>query len=140
SAASEAPSARVASAGVASAGSRTLRSWRQCWSSGHPLDDEGHTLSAADAQGGQAELAIALAKAIDQGGGHAGTGGAPGVAERDRPAMDVERVVVDAEVLGRRDDLRGEGFVQLDQVHVVDAEAGIGQRPPRGLDRAQTHD
>src|SRR5699024_6445644 len=78
-------------------GSRTLRSWRQCWSSGHPLDDEGHTLSAADAQGGQAELAIALAKAIDQGGGHAGTGGAPGVAERDRPAMDVERVVVDAE-------------------------------------------
>ena len=60
---------------------------------------------------------------------------------RDRAAVDVEPVQVDAEV--RRQDgmhLGGERLVDLHQVDVVDGHAGARQRPPGRLDRAEAHD
>src|SRR5699024_1168576 len=92
------------------------------------------------AQGGEAVAALACAEAVEQGGGHAGAGGAPGVAERDRPAVDVELVVVDAEILGGRQHLRGEGLVELDQVDVVDGHVGERERPTGRLDGPEPHD
>ena len=44
------------------------------------------------------------------------------------------------EVAGRRDHLRGERLVDLDQVDVVDGHAGAGERLPGRLDRAEAHD
>ena len=58
----------------------------------------------------------------------AGAGHAERVADGDRAAVDVEPVEVDAEVLVGRHDLGGEGLVDLDQVDVADAHAGVGQR------------
>jgi hypothetical protein len=67
-------------------------------------------------------------------------GGAERVAQRDRAAVDVEPVEVDAQVLVRRDDLGREGLVDLDQVHVVDRHAGQREGPPGRLDRSEPHD
>ena len=58
---------------------------------------------------------------VEQRAGDAGAGHAEGVADRDRAAVDVQLVDVDAELAVARDDLGGEGLVDLDQVDVVDA-------------------
>ena len=58
-----------------------------------------------------------------------GAGHAERVADRDRAAVDVEPVEVDAEVLVRRHHLRRERLVDLDQVDVADAHARVGERP-----------
>ena len=57
-----------------------------------------------------------------------GAGHAERVAERDAAAVHVELLPRDAEVLGRRDDLRRERLVDLDEVDVVDREPGAGER------------
>ena len=69
-----------------------------------------------------------------------GAGLAERVAEGDRPAVDVELVPADTELLGRRDHLGGERLVQLDQVDVVDRQPGARQRHPARLDRSEAHD
>ena len=66
-------------------------------------------------------LAAAAAQLADEGGGEAGAGAAEGVAEGDRAAVDVELLLVDAELAGAGEDLGGEGLVELDQVDVVEA-------------------
>ena len=75
-----------------------------------------------------------------QRGHDAGAGHAERVAEGDRAAVHVELVPRDAEVLGRRDHLRGERLVDLDEVDVVDRHAGPLERLAAGLDRAEAHD
>src|SRR6476661_4582270 len=105
--------------------------------SGQALDDHGHALAAADAHRLDAERLVRLLEAVDQGGHDAGTGHAERVTEGDRPTVDVELVVGDAEVTGRRDDLGGERLVDLEQVDVVDGLAGTPQRLLDGLDRAE---
>ena len=67
-----------------------------------------------------------------------GAGHAERVADRDRAAVDVEPVEVDAEVLVGRHHLRGERLVDLDQVDVADASCrraparAWSPRPGRG--------
>ena len=60
--------------------------------------------------------------------------------EGDRTAVGVELVEVDAEFVGRAEDLDGEGFVDLDMIDVADAHAGAGHRLLAGVDRAEAHD
>src|SRR5690606_29941514 len=95
---------------------------------------------AADAHGLQPELLVVELEAVDERGGDPGAGHAERVADGDRAAVDVQLVVVDAEVLGRRQDLRGERLVDLDQVDVVDGHPGVGERLAGRLDRAEAHD
>src|SRR6476619_5965414 len=92
--------------------------------SAEALEDHGHALAAADAHGLEAELLVPALQAVEQRGGDPRAGGAERVALRDRAAVHVEPVEVDAQVLVRRDDLGREGLVDLDQVHVVDRHAG----------------
>ena len=79
-------------------------------------------------------------QAVEQRAGDAGAGHAERVADRDRAAVHVELVDVDAQVAVAGDDLRGERLVDLDQVDVVDGHPGPGQRLLGGLDRAVAHD
>jgi hypothetical protein len=58
---------------------------------------------------------------VEQRGGDAGTGGSEGMTECDASAVDVELAEVDAE-FAVRDHLGGEGFVDVDEVDVVDGE------------------
>jgi acetyl-CoA acetyltransferase len=60
--------------------------------------------------------------------------------ESDRAAVDVQAVQVDAQVAVRRDGLRGERLVDLDQVDFADRQARAGQRLLGRLDRAAAHD
>ena len=56
------------------------------------------------------------------------------------PPLHVQLVVADAELLGRGDDLGGEGLVDLHQVDVVDGHAGPTQHLADGVDRTEAHD
>ena len=85
------------------------------------FEDRRQALADADAHGGDAVLAAAAAQLADQGAGEAGAGAAERVAEGDRAAVDVEPLLLDAELAGAGEDLGGEGLVELDQVDLVDA-------------------
>src|SRR5436305_14844121 len=62
------------------------------------------------------------------------------MAESDRAAVDVEFVHVDAELFRYREDLSGEGFVDFDQVDVVERHARFFQRDLRRRNGTAAHD
>ena len=60
-------------------------------------------------------------------------GGADRMPERDRAAVDVDALGIDAEIARRLQRDRGEGLVDLDHVHVGRGQAGALERDLRGL-------
>ncbi len=66
-------------------------------------------------------------------------GHAEGMADRDRAAVDIVLLGVDAELVARIQALAGEGFVELPEVDVVDLEAMALQQLRHGEDRADAH-
>ena len=60
--------------------------------------------------------------------------------ERDRAAVHVELVVIDAEVFRGRQHLGREGFIYLDKVNVVDGHARTLHGLTACFDRAEAHD
>src|SRR5215207_3228991 len=78
-----------------------------------PLDAHGDAHAAADAEGGEAALRIALLHFVEEGDEDPCPGGADRMAERDRAAIDVDDLGVPAEVLVDRAGLRREGLVGL---------------------------
>ena len=97
---------------------------------GH-ADDEGVALAAAAAQRGRADAAAATLELERQVQGDPGAGHADRVAERDRAAVDVDLVGVDAQLPGRGQADRGERLVDLDQVEVGGRDALLLRRPSR---------
>jgi len=108
--------------------------------SGQALDEEGHALAAADAHRLEADRRVRSAQPVDQGREQAGPGHAEGVTQRDRTAMYVQPLGIHPQLPVARHDLSGERLVELDKVDVVDRHPSPRQRPPGGLDRAETHD
>ena len=106
------------------------------------LPDHRGALAEPDAHRGQpvAHLGV-LGELPGQLDHQPDAGGGQRVAERDRPAVLVDPgvVVVDAVVVEEGQHLHGEGLVQLEQADVVDGQAGAGQRPLGGRDRADAH-
>src|SRR6185312_6267047 len=96
-------------------------------------------LADADAEGGDAIAAVAPAQLADKSRGEASPRAAERVAEGERATVDVEAFLVDAQLADAGEDLGGEGLVQLDQVDLVEAEPGGGERPRHRLDRADAH-
>src|SRR5690606_23737605 len=76
-----------------------------------PLDDGDVGLAAALAHGLQAVAAAGAFELVEQRGHEAGTGGAERVAERDGPAVDVDLLVRDADLLHPREHDRRERLV-----------------------------
>src|SRR5690606_8255050 len=91
------------------------------WSALRPGDahDEGVALSAAAAQRGRTDPAAATLQLQRQVQQDPRSGHADRVAERDRAAVDVDLVRVQAQLLGRRQTDGREGLVDLDQVQVA---------------------
>ena len=64
---------------------------------------------------------------------------AEGMADRDRAAIDVDLLGIDAERVAAIERLRGEGLVQLPEVDVGDLQAVALQQARHGEDRADAH-
>src|SRR5262249_62069742 len=62
------------------------------------------------------------------------------MAERDRPAVDVDLPGVPAEVLVDGAGLRRERLIGLDQIEIAYVPPGLLERRARGRDRAGAHD
>ena len=50
------------------------------------------------------------------------------MAQRDGAAVDVEPIGIDRQLFEAGEHLRGEGFIQLDEVDLIERQAGEGQR------------
>ena len=105
----------------------------------NPLENHRDALADADAHGGQAELGVAVAHGVDEGGGDAGAARAERVADGDGAAADVDFSFVHLEHADAGQRLGGEGFVELDEVDVGQLEAGALERFLRGGHGAGAH-
>src|SRR5436190_2255367 len=86
-----------------------------------------------------APLGLAPAAFLQDVAGETRAGHAEGMADRDRAAVDVVLLGVDAELVARIQALASEGFVQLPEIDVVDLEAMALQQFWHGVDRADAH-
>src|SRR3954453_17133265 len=95
---------------------------------GVDLEDHRVALAAARADRRHAEAAAATPQLVHQRAENARAPRADRVTERDGPAVHVDLLLVDAEHAHRVDGHGREGLVDLEQVDVVDAEAGLLER------------
>src|SRR6476659_6549528 len=105
--------------------------------SSEPFDDGGVGETAALAHRLQAVAAAGALELVEQRGHETRTGAAERVAERDRAAVHVHTLHVGVVLLRPREDDGCERLVDLDEVDVVEGEAGAlehlrGRRDRRG--------
>src|SRR5581483_5601591 len=98
------------------------------------------TLADADAQGGEAEPAVAAAQLVEERDDEAGAAHAEGMAERDRTAVDVHLFLVEPELADDGEGLRGEGLVELDQVDLLERHTRPREQLLDRRDRPDAHD
>src|SRR5919108_1888659 len=99
------------------------------------FDDHGVALAAARADRRAAEPAAAAAELVHERHQDARAAGPDRVAERDRTAVHVHLRLVHAEHPHRVERDRRERLVDLEQVDVVDRQAGLLERLRRGVRR-----
>src|SRR5207244_13618082 len=104
------------------------------------LEDRRDPLTAADTERREPVLALALAELGDERERETRTGRAERMAKRDRAAVHVRLLAIEAKLLLDGEVLRREGFVDLDEVHVLDLETGALQRLPARRCGADAHD
>ena len=109
------------------------------WSA-QTLEHHRHALPATDAHRLDTEGLVVGLQVVQQGGGDAGTGHAERMTQGDGTTRDVELVVIDAEDIGRSENLHREGLVDLDEIDVGQRHAGHLEHLADGLDRTETHD
>src|SRR5258707_451969 len=105
----------------------------------HSLYHCSDALAYADAHSGEAVATAAPLQFVEQGGDDARATTAQGMTEGDGAAVDVEFFLVDLQFADTLERLGGEGFVDLDQVKVVDAQTGSLENLARGRDGSQAH-
>src|SRR5207244_728811 len=96
-------------------------------------------LAAADAHRNDAPLGLAPAAFLQDVAGETRAGHAERVPDRDRAAVDIVLLGVDAELVTRIQALAGEGFVELPEIDVVDRQAVALQELRHGVDRTDAH-
>src|SRR6267143_2895136 len=88
------------------------------------LEDAGGAHAAADAHGDHAIAGVFALEFADDGGGEFCAGAAEGVAKGDGAAVGIDARGVKAGLRDDREGLRGKGFIELDDGHVAEGEAG----------------
>src|ERR1019366_212401 len=89
----------------------------------HDLEQTGGTHAAADAHGDDSVFGLAAA-ALDQGvTGEARARHAVGMTDRNRAAVDIDLLRIDAQFVAAIEHLHREGLVQFPEIDVVDLEA-----------------
>ena len=106
------------------------------------FEDEGDALADADAHGAESMAAFGALELVKRGGDKASAAGAERMANGDGASVgiNVRGVVRKAEVAEDGEGLRGEGFVELDDVHLRKLEASFRENFARGRGRAHAHD
>src|SRR5438477_12725477 len=104
------------------------------------LEDRRDPLTAADAERREPVLALSLAELGDERERETRTRRAQRMAERDRAAVHVRLLAIEAELFLDGEVLRRERFVDLDEIHVLDLETGALQRLPARRCGADAHD
>src|SRR5258708_1714481 len=108
-------------------------------SGGERFDDDRRALAAADAGGAQTEALLGAPQRVQQMQRNARAGCGERVADRNRAAMHVRLGAVQPELALDGQILRRECFVHLDQIHLLELHAGLGQRLARRRRRADAH-
>src|SRR6266481_7505093 len=99
----------------------------------------GAALAAADAHRHHAPLGLAPAALLQDVAGEPRAGHPEGMADRDRAAVDVIFVGVDAELVTGVKALAGERLVELPNIDIVDFHALALQQLRHRIDRADAH-
>src|SRR5690606_7166863 len=104
------------------------------------FNDRRDTHAATYTESGQAVTQVAFFQFVEQGAEDGAAGGAQRVAHGDGAAVDVDLVLANAHVLHELHDDGGKRLVDLEQVDVLDAQTGLGQRLAGGRRGAGEHD
>src|SRR5437588_10367871 len=117
------------------------RLWGSGLTAGSAVDFEQAcaALAATDTHGDDAPLGLAPAPLLQDVAGEPRPGHAEGMTDRDRAAVDVVLLGIDAELVARIQTLAGESFVQFPDVDVVDLQPMALQQFRNGVDRADAH-
>src|SRR5258705_13361332 len=99
----------------------------------------GAALTAADAHRYHAPFGLAPAAFLEDMAGQPRAGHAEGMTDRDRAAIDVVLVVIDAELIARIEALAGERLVELPDVDIIHFQTLPLQQLRHGVDRADAH-
>jgi len=86
----------------------------------HTFDGHGNAHAAADAERSESLLGLTPLHFIQQGDEDAGTGSADGMADCDGSAVDVDLRGIPTHLIPNRAGLRGEGFIDFQQIKVFD--------------------
>src|SRR5258705_13480862 len=90
----------------------------------HPFEYTRSTHTAANAHADEAIARLLALHLIQQRGGQLGAGAAERMSQRDGAAADVEPIRIDRQLLQARKHLRGERFVQLDEIDLIQRQPG----------------
>src|SRR6185436_19304619 len=115
------------------------RQTQGCFSSAEDFEQACAALAAADAHRDDAPLGLAPTAFLQDVAGKTRAGHAEGMADRDRAAVDVVLLGIDAELVARIEALAGEGFIELPEIDVVDLQAMALQQFRHGVDRPDAH-
>src|SRR5438309_3869707 len=108
--------------------------------SGHSLDDRRDPLTAADAERREPVALLTLAELVGEREREARARRAERVPERDRAAVHVRLLAIEAAVPLHRGVLRREGRVDLDAIHALDLDAVALARLARSWRRSADRD
>src|SRR3954468_17496647 len=95
------------------------------------FDDDGRGHATGRAHGDETALQVAPLELVEQGADQNRAGGADGMAECDRAAIDVDPRAVELEVADVFFRNHGKGLVDLEQVDVVDGQLRLRQHLAR---------
>src|SRR5262245_43354828 len=95
--------------------------------------------SAADAHSDHPVASLAALHLVKQRGRQLRPRATERVAERDRAAVDVQPFEIEVQLLDHRERLRGEGFVEFDQIDLLELQTGRLQRLRNRDDRSDSH-
>src|SRR6266436_10358339 len=103
------------------------------------FEQPGSAHAATDAHGHHAVFGLAATSLDQKMSGQAGPGHAIGVADRDRTAIDIEFLGIDAQFVAAINHLDGIGLIQLPQIDVVDLQAMTLEQARDRRHRADAH-
>src|SRR5439155_9887510 len=105
-----------------------------------PLYRERHSHPAADAERRQPAPGAAALELVKERDDNSRTGSTDRMTQRNRAPVDVQPIARNRHVLQDSEHLRGERFVQLDEIEIVDGEAGTLSQFSDGGHRTDAHD